>query len=600
MEDAKEDPSLEPGQVYLDPSDVLVEMVKERDSGGGTGAGTLPAPQAKGSKIRREEVIASLDLGDRHLSYCVAKAVAERRSPKDPPGTVPPGHLRMTMKALHVTVEVLAWKTLDIKDPLPGSQGAEDGLKGDDEDVGHTVADSAIDFVVNGYKDAIMREWEALGVQTIIYEEQLGPTRFSPGHPRMWAMQSVIASHLATKWHRRCIVQRGATAGWTTYKLMAPTIEGLEVKDVTKPPGSKSVKDAAKKKASVRVVRHLMETFKPKMQEVYWAFVDARKADDVSDTLIQIASHYRMEMGYGNPRAPAKVKKVTKPRKKKEALVLVRVSDGEEGGHEGEEPEAPKPTRRRRKKGYAPVGKVASSLASIPEEEEVHLGANAKTKAKAKQEDPILAAIARESAVMMKKAAERRVPVMDSRLIPAKDKVVCYCLVSMPGRGSEDGLGRLVPPKPGCSTEGTVGSYIGYTVNLHQRLRRHNNIIKGGAKSTKRCLGDWILACYVEAFPTDTNYSVAMSFEYAWKHAKVSEADKKTKKAIDKGGLQHPRLPVCTKRLDGVLRRDRWTGSCGKEAAEVPLTLHWVWPLAKCPIDPYSLPPHVTLVDHTG
>lgn len=56
-------------------------------------------------------------------------------------------------------------------------------------------------------------------------------------------------------------------------------------------------------------------------------------------------------------------------------------------------------------------------------------------------------------------------------------------------------------------------SYIGYTVDLKQRLRRHRKEIKGGAKYTSRWKHVELIG-YYEGFETKNN---AMSFEW---HAK--------------------------------------------------------------------------------
>lgn len=57
-------------------------------------------------------------------------------------------------------------------------------------------------------------------------------------------------------------------------------------------------------------------------------------------------------------------------------------------------------------------------------------------------------------------------------------------------------------------------SYIGYTSDVKRRLRQHNGLIVGGAKSTRN-RGPWTLVCYVRGF---TTISQAMSYEWRWKH----------------------------------------------------------------------------------
>ncbi len=66
-----------------------------------------------------------------------------------------------------------------------------------------------------------------------------------------------------------------------------------------------------------------------------------------------------------------------------------------------------------------------------------------------------------------------------------------------------------------CSDKST---YVGATVDLNQRLRKHNKEIKGGAFATgsKVEKGEiWERACHVAGFP---DWQAALQFEWAWKH----------------------------------------------------------------------------------
>ena len=58
-------------------------------------------------------------------------------------------------------------------------------------------------------------------------------------------------------------------------------------------------------------------------------------------------------------------------------------------------------------------------------------------------------------------------------------------------------------------------TYIGATVNLDLRLRRHNGEFKGGAKYTTSKGPGWKCAVYVTGFK---NQKDALKFEWAWKH----------------------------------------------------------------------------------
>ena len=67
------------------------------------------------------------------------------------------------------------------------------------------------------------------------------------------------------------------------------------------------------------------------------------------------------------------------------------------------------------------------------------------------------------------------------------------------------------------STKNARCTYIGYSNNVAQRLRRHNGEIKGGASYTsKRSLQPWRVVCVVTGFQNDRH---ATKFEWAWKNA---------------------------------------------------------------------------------
>jgi structure-specific endonuclease subunit SLX1 len=64
-------------------------------------------------------------------------------------------------------------------------------------------------------------------------------------------------------------------------------------------------------------------------------------------------------------------------------------------------------------------------------------------------------------------------------------------------------------------TDGST--YVGATVDLEQRLRKHNKEIKGGAVATgiKVNKGEkWSRACHVSGFP---DWQAALQFEWRWK-----------------------------------------------------------------------------------
>jgi len=67
------------------------------------------------------------------------------------------------------------------------------------------------------------------------------------------------------------------------------------------------------------------------------------------------------------------------------------------------------------------------------------------------------------------------------------------------------------------TTNDLKNTYIGATVNLEQRLRKHNGEIKGGAVATTQKVAKgktWHIVCYVKNFPT---WKACLQFEWRWK-----------------------------------------------------------------------------------
>jgi predicted GIY-YIG superfamily endonuclease len=60
-------------------------------------------------------------------------------------------------------------------------------------------------------------------------------------------------------------------------------------------------------------------------------------------------------------------------------------------------------------------------------------------------------------------------------------------------------------------------TYCGCTNNVPRRLRQHNGLIKGGARSTRRHRGAWKYAVVVGPF---LNKKKALRFEACWKHTR--------------------------------------------------------------------------------
>ena len=68
---------------------------------------------------------------------------------------------------------------------------------------------------------------------------------------------------------------------------------------------------------------------------------------------------------------------------------------------------------------------------------------------------------------------------------------------------------RSLNPKNPNST------YVGFTTNPSQRIRRHNGEIKGGAKRTERRGRPWEICAIIHGFRTK---KCALKFEWAWQN----------------------------------------------------------------------------------
>lgn len=71
-------------------------------------------------------------------------------------------------------------------------------------------------------------------------------------------------------------------------------------------------------------------------------------------------------------------------------------------------------------------------------------------------------------------------------------------------------------------------TYIGITNDLNNRIKKHNGLIKGGAKST-RISKRWLYHTVLRGFK---NKSDVMRFEWYWKHQMNNNKWVKTKSGI--------------------------------------------------------------------
>jgi len=98
-------------------------------------------------------------------------------------------------------------------------------------------------------------------------------------------------------------------------------------------------------------------------------------------------------------------------------------------------------------------------------------------------------------------------------------------------------------------------TYIGITTDLHRRIRQHNSIIKGGAKSTAG-RGPWKYVCVISGFPNDT---VTMQFEWRNHNPKI-------RRSGIKGRL---------KTMTEIFNMEKWTSKCDRiEPSSLTVTFY--------------------------
>ena len=99
-------------------------------------------------------------------------------------------------------------------------------------------------------------------------------------------------------------------------------------------------------------------------------------------------------------------------------------------------------------------------------------------------------------------------------------------------------------------------SYCGATPDIDKRIKKHNQILPGGAKYTRSKGPNWEYICFVEGFKEKKD---ALKFEWAVKHC----APKKEKGIINR-----------LKKLERVLNKEYWTtkSPC---AVNYKLKLNW-------------------------
>jgi len=118
-------------------------------------------------------------------------------------------------------------------------------------------------------------------------------------------------------------------------------------------------------------------------------------------------------------------------------------------------------------------------------------------------------------------------------------------------------------------------TYAGVSPYPHQRLRKHNGEISGGAKYTTSKGPGWKHLCIISGFQTKKQ---SLQFEWAIKHVPPRNA----------GGIQNR-----IKKLYILLNKTQWT-SKSPMANTVPLHIKWMTDITLPPGEISKIPEYIT------
>lgn len=109
--------------------------------------------------------------------------------------------------------------------------------------------------------------------------------------------------------------------------------------------------------------------------------------------------------------------------------------------------------------------------------------------------------------------------------------------------------------------------YIGYTVDVHHRIRQHNREIVGGAKKTKS-KGPWRIICHISGFGDKVS---AMQFEWRWQHP---PGRRRKKRYYSSNTHRYKGVKRALHNLYKMLNMEQWTNN-SQPSNTYNLTIHW-------------------------
>lgn len=111
-------------------------------------------------------------------------------------------------------------------------------------------------------------------------------------------------------------------------------------------------------------------------------------------------------------------------------------------------------------------------------------------------------------------------------------------------------------------SENDYMTYIGYTTNLHRRIRQHNGEIVGGAKKTRKHR-PWKIVCCLTGFPTSRS---GLQYEWFVNHSRKRKIADRIARMIQGTQLKWTSPPIKNLKLKWIWFADKYT----------PINCSWV------------------------